>query len=139
MRAGGHDDIAGVPGVGIGDYTDRVQAATRGGDLHNAGVRDDGRLEGGGVLFEMLDQLSTSGSHRDRVRWRSTSQAAGSSSSGEQVQGVPAFERQRSATRTPIEYDVIASGIGQQPAHGEPGVARAHDEGVNAHHEDGCR
>ncbi len=31
--------------------------------------------------------------------------------------------------------DVIISSVGQQPAHGQPGVTRPYDDGVNAHHE----
>jgi hypothetical protein len=52
------------------------------------------------------------------------------------VQGVPAFSAPALRHPTPIEYDVIVSGVGQESAHGQPGVARAYDDGVNAHHED---
>ena len=52
------------------------------------------------------------------------------------MQGVPAFAAPALRHPTPIEYDVITSSVGQQPAHGQPGVARAHDDGVNAHHEE---
>jgi hypothetical protein len=38
MRAGGHDDMAGVPGIGIGDDTEpRGSRPTPGGDLQNGG------------------------------------------------------------------------------------------------------
>jgi hypothetical protein len=34
---------------------------------------------------------------------------------------------------------VITSGVGQQAAHRQPGVSRANDDGVDDHHEEGCR
>ena len=140
MRAGGDDDMAGVPGVGIGDYTEPCASRpTRGGDLQNGGMRDDGRLEGGGVPFQMLDQLGRAQVAIGIGPGVAPTRQPGHPVRGEQVQGVPAFGAPALRHPTPIEYDVIASSVGQQPAHGQPGVARAHDDGVNAHHKEGCR
>ena len=57
MRAGGDDDVTSVPGSASVTTRNRAQPARAGGDLHDGGMRDDGRLEGGGVPFQVLDQL----------------------------------------------------------------------------------
>ena len=53
---------------------------------------------------------------------------------GKQVQGIPALTTPALGYPTPIEHDMITSGVGEQLADGQSGVPGANHEGVNAGH-----
>ena len=55
------------------------------------------------------------------------------------MQRIPALAAPALRHPTSVEHDVITSGVGQQAAHGQPGVSRANNDGVDDHHEEGCR
>ena len=53
------------------------------------------------------------------------------------MQRVPALATPALRHPTLVEHDVITSGVGKQAAHGQPGVSRANNDGVDDHHEEG--
>jgi hypothetical protein len=113
MRAGGDDDMTCVPGFGIGDDTEPCASRSRrGDDLHNAGMGDDGRLEGGGIPFQMLDQLSRAQVAIGISSGVAPTRQSGHPVRGEQVQRIPALGAPALRNPTSIKYDVIASGVG---------------------------
>ena len=136
VRPGRDDDVARVPGAAAGD--DAVAAgraaAGGGGDFVHGGPVDHGRAERGGVRLEVADEGADA-----EVAVRVGPAVAPAGEPGhparrEQVQGVPALGAPAVADPAAVEHDVLASGVREQLAHREAGVAGPDDDGVDGGH-----
>ena len=126
---GGDDDRAGAPRAVVRVHV--VGAGRACGQAPDGRAGHDRCVERGGVPLELVDEPG--GRHEAvRVTLRLPPRKTGQPAGGEQVQGVPAFAPPALAHTPAVEDDVLAAGAGEQPAHGQAGVARSDHEGVDA-------
>ena len=126
----GDDDCPGPPGPAVrrDGVAGRRRPETR--TCSTVVPVSDRRAERGGVRLEVAHERA---GRQEAVRVRALVAPAGQPRHPvrrQQVQGVPALGAPALADPAAVEDDVVATGGGEQAAHGQAGVAGADDDGV---------
>ena len=108
---------------------DDAVAVAFGADGGHPGLRPHRRGDGFGVAVDERDDFGDRAVAVRIVAGVAEPRQAALPVGGEQPQRVPALRAPGVGHPPPLENDVVDRALGQTPAHGEPGVAGADDDG----------